>query len=153
MHSVLVWIISFHLNVAFKLQGLSVIFRALASTWSKYSAVASVLGEIELKATGRVYLAKRNKSNNWTEINKVSETQLCPQCSGFLRDWLIVPLPPALLSGPNSTRTSSLSWLSKLSRCKHSIEQSRKETSTSTFFIHSVWCLMPKNTKTTWKSY
>ena len=37
------------------------------------------------------------------------ETQLCPQCSGFLRDWLTVPLPPALLSGLNSTRTSSLS--------------------------------------------
>ena len=44
----------FNLLVAFKLQGLSAIFMAAASTRSKYSASASVLGEIELKATDRV---------------------------------------------------------------------------------------------------
>ena len=44
----------FNLLVAFKLQGLSAIFMAAASTRSRYSASASVLGEIELKATGRL---------------------------------------------------------------------------------------------------
>ena len=43
------------LNVAFKLQGLSAIFMAAASSQSRCSAAASVLGEIELKATHRVY--------------------------------------------------------------------------------------------------
>jgi len=44
----------FNLLVAFKLQGLSAIFMAAASTRSRYSASVSVLGEIELKATDRV---------------------------------------------------------------------------------------------------
>ena len=43
----------FNLLVAFKLQGLSAIFMAAASTRSKYSASASVLGKIALKATNK----------------------------------------------------------------------------------------------------
>ena len=49
---------------------------------------------IELKAT-----SGRKKSEF---IACTFETQLCPQRSGFLRDWLTVPLPPALLTGPKS---------------------------------------------------
>ena len=58
IYSVYVLIILFHLNVAFKLQGLSAIFMALASTLSRYSALASVLAEIVLKATGRFLLSE-----------------------------------------------------------------------------------------------
>jgi hypothetical protein len=51
----------FHLNVDFKLQDLSAIFMDLASRLSRYSAAASVLGKIELKATRRVFSLNLSK--------------------------------------------------------------------------------------------
>ena len=55
---------------------------------------ASVLGEIEFKAT-----SGKKKCVN---MDFTLGTILCPQSSGFLREGLTVPLPPALLSGQNS---------------------------------------------------
>ena len=54
----------------------------------------SVLGEIELKATSgkKIY-------ENIALLVKI----LVPKSSGFLREGLTVPLPPALLSWPNNT--------------------------------------------------